>query len=195
MRDVITIKAFKAVNDPGASVKFQNEHIKILNSYGLTNLSSSNEKWMMDENVYVIVCELQSTKKILGGLRVHAKSFNNLLPIEEALQELNYTINEQNINVSNSGELCAFWICRDDRYITNLNKIIVNAAITLSYLLGIDTLIIFGSPHTRKIALDAGFEYDPFNNRSFLYPTKNYSTDILFHKNTLQKNYKEKEKS
>jgi hypothetical protein len=89
---MITLRAFRAIDDYGACEKFMLGHRHVLENIGITKLTSSSHEWMRNPGVFVIIVESEDRTKTYGGARVHVAGGTQLLPIEEATSTLRYMI-------------------------------------------------------------------------------------------------------
>src|SRR3954467_15450120 len=108
MKTEISIRAFRATDDPETCEKFIEGHRKVLEHHGIAKVTSSNEEWAESSSVFVVVVEDLERKKLYGGARVHAADGRILLPIEEATKEFDERIMDyvRHYARNGTGELC-----------------------------------------------------------------------------------------
>lgn len=110
MKD-IHIRAFKAVDDREASMKYVEGHKRVLENVGVNEVTSSNYDWVNNPSVYVILIESGDRTKIYGGSRIHIADGKTPLPLEEATKDLDVKVSELVKNNMDQGtsEICGLW--------------------------------------------------------------------------------------
>lgn len=79
--DRITLRAFRAVEDPETSALFAEEHTKVLSDIGIGQVTKVSKRWQQDPNVYVIAAE-HDELGLVGGIRIHvSRTTNEPLPL------------------------------------------------------------------------------------------------------------------
>lgn len=107
----LKMRAFRAMNNIPACEEFLEGHVRVLEDYGITNISTNNRKWMGLTSVYVITATDESTGKVVGGIRVHIADGKEPLPVEHAIGYMDdkvYKLIEQYKDLG-TGELCGLW--------------------------------------------------------------------------------------
>ena len=74
---MLKIRAFRAIDDQYTCEKFVVGHRHVLESIGVTKVTSSKNEWMVNPAVFVIIVESQDREKVFGGARVHVSGGNN----------------------------------------------------------------------------------------------------------------------
>lgn len=108
----LEFNAFRAVEDYETCVLFKEGHQNVLRDYGITNITTNNDSWMYNPNIYCIVAQTSVDKKVLGGIRIQISDENNLLPVEAAIGKMDgriYDLVKDFRNKGGVGELCALW--------------------------------------------------------------------------------------
>ncbi len=156
--DILTIRAFRAVDDPATCAEFLREHVRVLTDYGITNVNTNNAEWITDPDVYVITVE-HPEMGMVGGARVHIWSkATKLLPIEQAIGALDPGIHTVVAERSRDGvgELCGMWNAR--RYHgRGMPTLFGLSSISLANQLNITTLLGLAARYTLDHSLDFGF--------------------------------------
>lgn len=88
MNTDIRIRAFRAIDDPETCLKFISGHRRVLSIYGIENITTNTDDWMLNPAIFVIVVETLDGEKLYGGARVQAADGIRLLPIEEATGDM-----------------------------------------------------------------------------------------------------------
>ncbi|HRH39008.1 MAG TPA: hypothetical protein PK760_11710, partial [Flavobacteriales bacterium] len=83
----LTFKAFRATNEPELCAEFLRQHRKVLEDFGITNVTTNDDAWTKDPNTYVIVA-LADDASMVGGIRLEVDKGTRDLPIQSALFKL-----------------------------------------------------------------------------------------------------------
>lgn len=177
-----TFRAFRAIDDRDSCENFLKGHINVLTDYGITNITTNNKDWMMNPNVYVIVVEKESDKKIVGGIRVHKADGIHPLPVETAIGKIDAKIYEL-INSyidSGTGELCGLWNSKEVAGM-GISLLLIRAGISFVNQFGIISLFTICAEYTLPMVRRVGFvvETGLGNNGAFIYPNENYIAQVL----------------
>src|SRR5882724_2856159 len=105
---MIKIRAFKVTEDHAACLRYIKGHHMVLESYGVTKVTSLNADWIGDPDTYAIIVESEDSKKVYGGGRIQVKSTELRMPMEEAIAILDDRIYDyaDNLGVYNVAEFC-----------------------------------------------------------------------------------------
>lgn len=171
---MIKLRLYRAIDDPDSCYKFITGHTHVLENIGVTKLSSANNEWMFNPNVYVIIVEDMDDGRVLGGARVHIATKEHRLPIESAT---NY-IDPKVVDVINNhiqegtGEICGLWNSREVAGLGIGAVFLTRAAVTISTQLGLKSLFALCAPYTVGLAQNLGYEIETSvgNNGTFYYP-------------------------
>ncbi len=171
---MITIRAFRAIDDYDACEKFMLGHRKVLENIGVTKLTSSKDEWMVNPAVFVTIVEDVEQSKVYGGARVNVAGGTQPLPIEEAtgyLDDKIYSIIKDHA-VTGTGEICGLWNSREVAGMGIGSVFLTRACTAICKLIGLQTLFGLAAPYTVKMAQDVGYELlDTIgNNGTFYYP-------------------------
>lgn len=166
--------AFKAVDDFERCQKFIEGHRQVLESIGVKKVTSSNESWIRNPDVIVVIVESMEDGLIYGGARIHKANELFPLPIEEAIEELDNSIKDiisKDIDAG-TGEVCGLW---NSRKITGLGIgaiFMSKACLALTPKLGLTSLYALLAPTTVKLGIETGYEIlsQVGNNGTFYYP-------------------------
>ena len=177
-----TFRAFRAINDRKTCVEFLKGHVKVLVDYGITNITTNNEEWMSNPNVYVITATSNDTNEIVGGIRVHKADRIIPLPVEVAIGSLDARIFELiDIHVDEgTGELCGLW---NSKAVAGLgiSLLLIRAGISIVNQFNLASLFTICAEYTLPMVKRVGFivEDDLGENGSFVYPNEKYIARVL----------------
>jgi len=174
----IKIRIYKATENLDSCKRFAKGHADVLKSYGIKKVTSANTEWFNDPGVYIIMVESLSGDKIYGGARLHLKNEKHLLPIEEALGNLDSKIfNLINQDGENkTGELCGLWNTKGMSG-TGLSIILIRvgiarAGIFMANKLNLKSIHTLAAPWTIQMAKNVGFNIETSIGKqgTFIYP-------------------------
>jgi hypothetical protein len=155
--ETISIKAFRAVDEQGLCAEFLRQHRKVLEDFGITNVTTNNDDWTKDPETYVIVA-ISDVEGMVGGIRIEIDHEGRELPIKSALFELDQRIERElkQLHTAGNAEICGLW--NANNYSSKgLPTLLAFAAVSLANQLGIRSLVCLVAHYTLRHALKAGF--------------------------------------
>ncbi len=171
---MIKLRLYRAIDDPDSCHKFIIGHTHVLENIGVTKLSSANNEWMFNPNVYVIIVEDMDDGRVLGGARVHIATKEFRLPIESATNYLDPSVVDviDNHIPEGTGEICGLWNSREVAGLGIGAVFLTRAAVTISTQLGLKSLFALCAPYTVSLAQNLGYEIETSvgSNGTFYYP-------------------------
>ena len=172
MTEEITIKAFKAKDDPIRCAEFVRNHRRVLESFGIANVTTNNEYWCYDPDTYVIVAE-SWRHGMIGGIRVEVNRGSRTLPIEKAIFSMDEKIKPilSDYAIQGVGEVCGLWNSSSFNNM-GLPLLLSFAAVSISNQIGIRSLTCLVAHYTLRHALKVGFTLieDVGDGGTFTYP-------------------------
>jgi hypothetical protein len=111
METDIRIRAFRAPEDIETCKKFIAGHRRVLEIYGISNITTNTEQWVNSRSIFVVVVETMDGEKLYGGARVQVADGITPLPIEVATGKMDPTIYEivRDCAQYGTGELSGLW--------------------------------------------------------------------------------------
>lgn len=173
MSNEIKISAFRAVDERDSCTRFAEGHSNVLSAYGVTKVTSANNDWMENPDVYVCMAELPDGKAV-GGIRVHVSNGSIPLPMEVAIGQVEDNVyafmNEK--AKTGAGELCGLWNAREVAGFGLGTTYLMWAGIAITSQLKLNALYALCAEHTLKISVEKGFviEMGLGNRGTFFYP-------------------------
>lgn len=173
MENEIKIRAFRAVEERDACVKFAEGHSNVLSAYGVTKVTSANNEWFDNPDVYV--CMAESMQGIpYGGVRVHVSNGTIPLPMEVAIGQVEDNVYDfiRKHAEKGTGELCGLWNAREVAGYGIGTTYLMWAGIAITKQLQLNSLFALCAEHTLKISVEKGFviEMGLGNRGTFFYP-------------------------
>lgn len=173
MDNKIKIRAFRAVDEPEACERFSEGHSNVLSAYGVTKVTSANNDWIENPDVYVCMAET-AEGVAAGGVRVHVSNGSIRLPMEVAIGKVEENVYEfmDKQAANGAGELCGLWNSREVAGFGIGTTYLMWAGIVLTKQLQLNSLFALCAEHTLKISVEKGFviEMGLGNRGTFFYP-------------------------
>jgi hypothetical protein len=168
----ITIRAFRANDEPGTCAEFMRGHGKVLEDFGISNVTTNNPLWCNDPDTYVIVV-LSKDHGMVGGIRLEVGRGGRMLPMEEALKNLDPSVERVLEELSGSGmaEVCGLWVAKE--FIgRGLPQLLALSAVSIANQFGMESLVCLVAHYTLRQAIKAGFvPLDSLGDKgTFTYP-------------------------
>jgi hypothetical protein len=182
MYNKLIIRAFRAPDNPDACQRFVNGHKRVLEDYGVPNVTSGKPTWLDNPNVYVCVAE-DEEGNVHGGIRAHIADGKLPLPIETAIGEMDpsiYKLVEKFRNEGGVGELCGLWNSREVAG-RGVSLLLTRSGISIINQIHFKTLMGICADYTLPMFRQVGFVIDSSLglNGEFAYPNPNYITRVL----------------
>jgi hypothetical protein len=172
----VRIRAFRATDDPQTCETFIEGHKKILENHGVSKVTSSNNEWVGNPSVFVLVVEADDGR-MFGGARVHAADGVHALPIEGAVGDLDPNIRHmvQTLAVNGTGEICGLWNSKEVAGLGIGAIFSSRAAVAISTQMGLTSVFSLSSPVTVRFSEFQGGSVVTTlgNNGTFYYPKIN----------------------
>ena len=171
---MVTIRAFRAIDDPAACERFISGHRRVLEAHGVKKVTSSNNEWADNPSVFVVNVESEDKTKVYGGARIHASDGVNALPIELATGYLDKSIYDRvhSLRPEGTGELCGLWNSLEVAGLGIGSFFATRAATAIANQIGLKSLWGLCAPYTVRWAerLGSRIQYDIGNKGTFYYP-------------------------
>lgn len=180
----IKFTAFRAINDREACIQFVEGHRRVLEIFGITQITSAKADWLLNPDVYVILVTDADTGKALGGGRVHKANRINALPIEDAvgyMDEKIYKMVDDYTDVG-TGEVAGVWNSFEIAGLGIGSIHLSTACVAYSQFIGITTLFGLAAPATYRNVLRGGFQVvrELGNDGKFYYPKDDMTATVMF---------------
>jgi hypothetical protein len=179
---MITVRAFRAVDELKTCERFLDGHRKVLEEFNLENVTTNVEDWMYHKGTYVVIAEYQN--EILGGARLQIADNDLVLPLEEAVlhfdPKIKNLINEK-IADGGASELCGLWNSRSLPPNLGITRTVSIAAVSLAQQLNNKNIFAICAGYTLYPAIKMGMviQKQVGNNGEFVYPNSNFRARVL----------------
>jgi len=177
------IVVFRAIDEQELCKQYIEGHVKVLNDYGITNITTNNNTWIFNPNIYCTIAIDSSTNKLVGGTRIQIADGINPLPVELAIGKMDKRIydkiNFYRIN-GGIGESCGLWISKEVKSL-GISRYLMWASISSSINLEFQTLLGICAGYTLKMFSEIGFiiDYSLGDKGDFPYPNDEYIAHVI----------------
>ena len=182
--DNLYFRAFRAVDDRSACMKFIEGHTHVLEIFGITQITSAKIDWVLNPDVFVILVTAEENGRALAGGRIHQANRKNPLPIEDAVGYMDdkiYQMVEERTDAG-TGELCGLWNSWDIAGLGIGSMHLSTACVAYADLINLSTLFGLCAPATYRNSIRGGFRVinEIGINGKFYYPKEDLTaTSIL----------------
>ncbi|MBI4946321.1 MAG: hypothetical protein HY840_07970 [Bacteroidetes bacterium] len=173
---MILIRAYRAIDESATCKEYIKGHVQVLKDYGIENITSNNNHWINNPNVYCFIATDESNE-LVGGIRIQVANGIFPLPIEGAIGKMDariYEVVKKYAIDGGAGELCGLWNSNKVKG-KGISVVLVRAAISAINQLKFQTLTGICGEYTLEMFQNVGFVVNTFlgNNGTFLYPNEN----------------------
>lgn len=172
---MIKIRAFRAVDDYEACMKFVEGHKRLLEiHFGVAKVTSTNLDWVYSENTIVIIVEDETGEKVYGGARVQMVDGKIPLPIEHALGHYDPKIYE--FVKTGCAEICGMWNSMEVAGMGIGSLILCRVCVSVVNQLPIDKIYVLCAPVTTRMGKRVGavVEESLGDKGIFFYPKDDF---------------------
>ncbi|MES2513546.1 MAG: hypothetical protein V4580_05350 [Bacteroidota bacterium] len=169
------VNAYRAVDEPSLCEEYIKGHVQVLKDYGIENITSNNNLWVTNPNMYCFVATNENCE-LVGGIRIQVADGVHPLPVENAIEKMDpriKTIVKKYAIDGGVGELCGLWNSKKVKGI-GISVILVRAAISAINQLRFQTLTGICGGYTLEMFQNVGFVVNQSlgNKGTFLYPNE-----------------------
>ncbi len=185
----INFTAFRAISNRDACLQFVEGHKRVLEIFGITQITSAKADWIDNPDVYVMLVTDADTGKALGGGRIHKANRKNALPIEEAvgyMDEKIYKMIDDNTD-EGTGEVAGVWNSFEVAGLGIGSIQLSIACMAYAPSLNIKTLFGLAAPATFRTVVRGGFQVvkELGMNGKFYYPKDDMTATVMFNEDVL----------
>jgi hypothetical protein len=175
------VKIFRAIDHPKLCDDFTIGHKKVLEDFGVKNVTSDNPIWRQNPNTFCITYQ-SSVLGMVGGIRLEVASERFELPIFSAVGKKDPTlkIGFEKYQILGLGEVCGMWTDRRVAGIGVGNGLVRFAFLTLR-LSNTSYGLCLVTDYTKMLVMKYGFEVaEKFGkNGTFEYPDSRYLATVM----------------
>lgn len=173
VKKILTIKAFRAVEESQLCELYLKGHTKVLNDFGIANITSNNNLWINNPDIYCLMAQDETTE-MMGGIRIQLANGVQPLPVEKAIGHMDskiYDLVEHYALNGGIGELSGLWIDNRLRGL-GIGVYMVRAAIASADQLNFKTMTGICGDVTLNMFNNVGFKVEKSigKNGQFNYP-------------------------
>jgi hypothetical protein len=182
------IVAFKAIHNIDLCKEYAAGHLKVLEDYGITNVTSNNHEWFFDDSVYGIVVFSRETGEIVGGARLHVFTGLNKIPLLHAIGPLDPKIEDDLMRElpHGTGEACGLWNAKK-AWGLGLSALLTTAIVAFSGRLGLKSIFALSAKYTKEMILARGFEISEHvgDKGDFVYPIESHRATVMIYRDLM----------
>ncbi len=187
---MVRISVCRADLNPIECKRYVDGHRKVLEAYGVTQVTSANLDWMNEPYTYLVTVASTETGETLGGARIQVAGGSVPLPIETAIDDMDPRIYERVKEEAQrgTGEYCGLWNSRKIAGYGIGSVVLVRVGIAVMSQLRLNSLFAFCSPATVPISTKVGYQIITSlgNNGTFYYPKEDLLATALILKDPLE---------
>jgi len=173
--------AFHPIKDAALSERYIEGHRKVLEDYGITNITSNNRVWLDMETVYGVVAENEKGV-LVGGIRIQMADGVHPLPVEKAIGHMDARIYDvvKKYFDNGVGEISALWNAKEVAGY-GVSVLLSRAVVSMTNQFGCNTLVGLCGEHTLQMLNNVGFVVDKTlgMNGGFYYPKEEFIARVL----------------
>lgn len=172
---MIKIRAFRAIDDQEACLKFIEGHRRLLEiHFGVAKVTSTNVDWVKSEHTIVIIVENETGDKVYGGARVQMVDGEIPLPIEHALGHYDPKIFD--VVKPGCAEICGMWNSMEVAGMGIGSLILCRVSVAIVNQLPIDKIYMLCAPVTTRMGKRVGavIEDSLGDKGIFFYPKDDF---------------------
>lgn len=172
---MIKIRAFRAIDDQEACLKFIEGHRRLLEiHFGVAKVTSTNVDWVKSEHTIVIIVENETGDKVYGGARVQMVDGEIPLPIEHALGHYDPKIFD--VVKPGCAEICGMWNSMEVAGMGIGSLILCRVSVAIVNQLPVDKIYMLCAPVTTRMGKRVGavIEDSLGDKGIFFYPKDDF---------------------
>ena len=182
----LTLKAFRAPEEPELCQEFVRQHRKVLEDFGISNVTTNNEHWLDDPNAIIIVA-LNEEFGMMGGIRLQLATEGRVLPMEEAIAKLDPQVKQalEELRPHGNGEVCSLWNANEFRHL-GIPILLSQAVTAISVQVGAGRMVCLVAHYTKKHPSRNGFVVmeELGDQGTFAYPVPGITAIAMVNPNT-----------
>ncbi len=180
---MVRINVCRADLNPIECKRYVDGHRKVLETYGVTQVTSANLDWMNEPYTYLVTVDSTETGETLGGARIQIAGGTVPLPIETAIDDMDPRIYDRVKEEARmgTGEYCGLWNSRKIAGYGIGSVILMRVGVVIMTQLKVNSLFAFASPATLKRSKSIGYRVITSLgiNGTFYYPKEDLLATAL----------------
>jgi hypothetical protein len=177
------VRAYRAIDETSTCNDYIKGHIQVLKDYGIENVTSNNNTWVENPNMYCFIATDSTSNELMGGIRIQVADGITPLPVENAIGKMDigiYNLVKKYANNGGVGELCGLWNSKKVKGI-GVSVMLIRAAISTINQLQFHTITGICAEYSLEMFQHVGFviNNDLGDNGKFVYPNENYIARVV----------------
>ncbi len=178
---MLKIRAYYPIEEIQASDEYIEGHRRVLEDYGITNITSYNKEWVKNPYTHGVIAIEDGV--MIGGIRVQVADGVHPLPLETAVGGIDskvYDLVTTHRLHGGTGELCGLWNSKQVAG-RGISILLVRAAIAIINQLRFRTLLGICAEYSLPMFTRVGFVIDRSlgDDGNFIYPTQEYLAKVV----------------
>lgn len=177
----LRFRAFRPVENLELSERYLAGHRKVLEDYGITNITSHNRTWLELPCIYGVAAENEAGE-LVGGIRVQMADGIHPLPVEKAIGHMDARIHDvvKSYAPGGVGELSALWNAKSVAGY-GVSVLLTRAGVSMTNQANCGTLVGICGDYTLQMFKNVGFVVDNTLgvNGEFYYPKEDFIARVL----------------
>ena len=170
---MIKVEAKKAYDYPSDVMMFLKGHQDVLKSFDISNITSNSTDWAQDPLTVMVL--IKNNEKLIGGARIQVAGQNNILPLQEAIYDMDNSINDVIDSYSLNGgtvEFCGLWNTMEAARLGIGSVFMMKAGLSVVSQMSATSLFVLCAPATVENAKRMGARVATWlgDNGTFYYP-------------------------
>ena len=179
----VRVRVVRSIEDEMATEKYIAGHLKVLESYGVTKVTSADRSWVNNPHTYLILFESLDDYRVLGGGRIQLRSEGFPLPLEDAISEIDPSIHQymEQFGELEVAEYCGLWNSREVAGYGIGSIYLMKVGVAIAAQFNMKKLLALCSPATVKLTMKVGMEiiHSLCDNGTFFYPMDGFLATLL----------------
>ena len=179
----VRVRVVRSIEDADATEKYIAGHLKVLESYGVTKVTSADRSWVKNPHTYLILFESMEDFRVLGGGRIQLRSKEFPLPLEDAIAEIDPGIRQymQQFDDLEVAEYCGLWNSREVAGYGIGSIYLMKVGVAIAGQFNMKKLLALCSPATVRLTMKVGMEIIESlgDNGTFFYPKEGLVATLL----------------
>lgn len=177
----ITIRAFRAVDEPMTCRAYATEHAKVLADIGVSSVVKYDEGWMTDADT-IVFAAMHEELGMVGGIRLQKARLEVPMPMELALDTIEPALDSvlAPLRAQGNAELGALWNAH--RFAgRGIPFLLITAAVATASQAGLNHMVCFVAEYIAPYCAAVGFRNVPSVGSAgeFDYPIEGIKSHVM----------------
>ncbi len=176
------MRAYRAIDNRELCDQYSEGHVQILRDFGITNVTTNNDEWKLDPDVYFLMCFDDLDSEPVAGVRIQKFNGVDYPPVCEAVGDMDSNVYGELDMAFELGtaEICGLWAGK--RVLgRGLGTILTRAGVAFATQVNVKCLFCITAQFNIDMVRAIGFrEILTLGNQGlFPYPNEMYQASVL----------------